>query len=85
MRGFGRVAAMRAHSLRVSSDGILLKFCFATAYVPYIPLPISMELRYTSMILCFPQKNSISMVKYASRPFLSHERPCQRKTFFAVC
>ena len=44
-RGLGRVAAMSAHWLRVSLSGVVPKFILATAFAPYMPLPISMQLR----------------------------------------
>ena len=44
-----------------------------------------MELRYTSIIRCLLHISSISTVKYASRPFLSHVRSGKRNTFLAVC
>ena len=50
-----------------------------------MPSPISIELRYTSIIRCLLHISSISAVKYISKPFLIHERPGHRNTFLAVC
>ena len=45
LNGLGKVAAIKAHSSRNSSDAFLLKLSFATASTPYMPGPISIELR----------------------------------------
>lgn len=45
LSGAGNVAAISAHSLRNSLEAGLLKLLCATASAPYMPGPISIELR----------------------------------------
>ena len=82
----GNVAAMRAQSALDSSlTSFPSKLYFATAAAPYIPSPISIELRYTSIILCLDQNISMRNVKYISKPLRTQLRPGHKKTFLAVC
>ena len=69
---------------RVISPATPLAY-FATAAAPYIPSPISIELRYTSIILCLDQNISMRNVKYISKPLRTQLRPGNKKTFLAVC
>lgn len=54
---------MSAHCARVSLSGVVPKCSSATAAAPYMPLPISMQLRYTSIMRSLPQMASMSRVK----------------------
>lgn len=61
--GFGSVAAISALCPFVKSFALQPKCHSATADAPYIPSPISMELRYTSIIRCLLHISSIRAVK----------------------
>ena len=58
--GFGRQAMIIAASVGVRSLACLLKYAFDAASMPNMPGPISITLRYTSIIRRLPHVHSMS-------------------------